>query len=461
MTPNKSLLLSQQINSLMQRNLLQIIEPLFPHKVVENYRKDQELNSRDRIFNEEITLLTMIISAIHEDKTLQNSVNILQEIHTKSIDKIIKYSQKQVEEEKLHDLKNNQSKVGRPKLYRQRIKKSKIQPISSNTAAYSKARKRLDLKLIDEVFNVTKDFREVITDAKWRQRDVFITDGTYFQMQDSEELKHKYSVRKNLSGKKFAYPQGLLQAIIHQGTGSVFEYQISSRGHSELELLFPLMEKIPKKSLLLADDLYNSFIVFALLAERQIDIIVPGKRKRIYQVIDKIGSDDEIIEITRSAWPSWLRKDYLLPTKLTLRRIRYTDVNNPQEEHVIYTSILDKSINKNEIINKYNTRWDIEITIREIKTLMGISIARSKTEEMVFKEMKVALIAYNLLRKVIAQASTGSAFSPKEDIIQEYFETCKNTLIDKKGRVYNRWSPGRYTNSFSQSSKTLNTNKTL
>jgi hypothetical protein len=432
----------------MQKDLLQVIEPVFPGSVVDNYRKRKKINSRDRIFNEEVTLLTMIVTAIHEDKTLQNSVNILQEIHNKSINKVIEYSQILIEEEKIHDQQSNiQKKAGRPKLYKPQIKKSKIQPISSNTAAFSKARKRLDINLIDEVYEATKDFRDLTPNIKWKQKDVFLTDGTYFQMQDSDELKEKYSVQKNHSGQQNAYPQGLLQGLIHQGTGSIFGYQMSSRSHSELELLLLLIQNIPEKSLLLADDLYNSYAIFALLAERQIDIIVPGKRKRLYVVHEKIGPDDEIVELKKTGWPPWLPKNYVLPGKLILRRIRYIDVNNPEEEHILYTSILDKSISKNEIINKYTTRWDIEITIREVKTLMGMDIARSKSEEMVFKEFKIAIIAYNLLRKVIAQSTEGTAFSPKEDIIHEYFETYKNALVDKKGRVYNRWSTGRIPNS--------------
>lgn len=127
-----------------------------------------------------------------------------------------------------------------------------------------------------------------------------------------------------------------------------------------------------------------------------------------------------------------------------MRRTSFLSPSDGKTEWVQYTTLLDKRINKADIIAKYITRWDIEITIRETKTLMGINIIRSKSEAMVFKEVTIALTAYNMIRKIIARSAGKTGFPPQEDIIQEFFEANKTILIDKKGRIYNRWSPGRY-----------------
>jgi hypothetical protein len=37
-------------------------------------------------------------------------------------------------------------------------------------------------------------------------------------------------------------------------------------------------------------------------------------------------------------------------------------------------------------------------------------------------------------------------FSPKEDFIHQFYTHNQDILIDKKGRVYNRWSTGRRRN---------------
>jgi hypothetical protein len=63
---------------------------------------------------------------------------------------------------------------------------------------------------------------------------------------------------------------------------------------------------------------------------------------------------------------------------------------------------------------------------------------------MLKKELGVALTAYNLVRKIIARSADKVDFSPQESILQKCFEIGRPILIDKRGRVFYRWSPGRY-----------------
>ena len=91
-------------------------------------------------------------------------------------------------------------------------------------------------------------------------------------------------------------------------------------------------------------------------------------------------------------------------------------------------------------------RWEIEISIREIKTLMDINILRSKSRGMLFKELITALTAYNMIRKIIAESADQVGIPPpkKNDIFQKCAPFGRNVLLDKKGRVFFKWSPGRY-----------------
>jgi allantoicase len=104
---------------------------------------------------------------------------------------------------------------------------------------------------------------------------------------------------------------------------------------------------------------------------------------------------------------------------------------------------LNKEIDKDEIQVLYLTRWDIEIGIRETKAIMDVNVLRSKTPDMALKELTVSLATYNLIRKIIYASIKDLPFSPKEDFIHEFYTNNTNVLIDKKGRIYNRWSTGR------------------
>lgn len=434
MTPNYSLELSLQLRNLIRQDLLKDLLEEFPFKKVQE--AETGIKKRDRVYNSENTLLTMLMTSLMEDKSLQNSVNIFKGIFEVRSRELIERERDRMErEEKQY---RGIKRKGRPKSYRPKIAKSKQASVSQNTAAYSKARQRLDIGIIKEVFKFSRTFPEDSM-IEWHGLVSYLLDGSYFQMQDTAALRSKYYVKEHDG----VYPQGLLEALICQGAGYISDFRIGTRHQSELELAHTMLESMSNNSLILADDLYNCYAIFAIILQRGNHIIVPGKRKRTYTVIKTLAAGDQIVSIKKVRGPEWLTSEIDLPENLTLRRITYNSPTS-NEEYVLYTTLLDEKILKSDIIVKYLTRWDIEISIREIKTIMDVNVVRSKTEQMVFKEILTALTAYNMVRKIIARSVQKTDFSPKENLIQEFFEGNKELFIDKKGRKYKRWSPGRY-----------------
>jgi len=153
------------------------------------------------------------------------------------------------------------------------------------------------------------------------------------------------------------------------------------------------------------------------------------------------------VEITKTVRPDYVDEQEWknLPKTILLRRITYNyPTRNGLETAVLYTTILTDSITAVDIVAKYAMRWDIEISIREVKTLMDINVLRSKSIDMMKKELLIALTAYNLVRKIIAKSADKVGFSPQEDIFQKCTTFGRSVLLDKKGRVFFRRSPGRY-----------------
>lgn len=440
MTPNRSLALSLGLKSLMRADLLRDIDSAFPFSLIEARQNHPGAKpSRDRVYNTENTLMTMVLSALGPDKSLKQAVNVF-----KGVFELKGGQMRDMEASRLRQEKEDAAaakRLGRPRLYKTCLAKSKTCPVSDNTAAFAKARIKLDKGLVREVFDHSAGF-EGAPAGTWHGMYVLITDGTYFQMQDSENLRKKYYVREGDG----AYPQGLLQCVIGQGDGRVRDFRIGTRHQSELELITPMLAGLPAGGLLLADDLYSTYAVFCLVRQRSGHIIVPGKRERAYKTVKKLADGDEIVEIKKTKCPPWLDKAIWekFDDTLLMRRVSCAAPENDQKEYVLYTTILDEKIKKEEVILKYSTRWDIEITIREIKTIMDINVARGKTEDMVFKEITVALTAYNMVRKIIGKSVAGTDFSPQSSFVQKCFEVDQDLLIDKKGRRYRRRSPGRY-----------------
>ena len=160
-----------------------------------------------------------------------------------------------------------------------------------------------------------------------------------------------------------------------------------------------------------------------------------------------INDDDQIVEISKTSRPDYVNHEEWesIPKTVLLRRITYTyPTKNGMESSVLFTTILDENIRTSDIITKYAMRWDIEISIREIKTLMDINVLRSKSRDMMLKELYIALIAYNMVRHLIAKTADAVGFPPKKDIFQECAPFGRTIPLDRKGRVFFKWSPGRY-----------------
>ena len=435
---NRSMAISSKIQECKMGNIIGLLEHEFPSAVLRDHAEN--LQGRNRVFTLDNTLLTMVLTSIQKDKTLKNSVDLFYMIHQQYKQQTLNELKLQAQKQREEDQLDTEKKAGRPKKYNVQLPKSLENDISLNTAAYSKARERIPIKLVQELFNASRMQKGETSYTHWHGYRVLIGDGTYLQMQDTESIRKEYEVKHNGIGSE-GYPQGLLEVIIERGTGQLYTFKLSNRHVSELALFYEMIDELPPKSLLLLDDLYNCYEIISKCKNKQVEIVMPAKRERNHELIEVLAEGDEIIRIkTPKNRSKWLEKNEK-SNNFLLRRIKCESPDG--KEYLLHTTLLDKKIKKEEIQLLYLTRWDIEISIREVKTIMDVNILRSKTPDMALKELTVSLATYNLIRRIIYASTKDLPFSPKEDFIYQFYTLNTDILIDKKGRVYNRWSTGR------------------
>jgi IS4 transposase len=101
------------------------------------------------------------------------------------------------------------------------------------------------------------------------------------------------------------------------------------------------------------------------------------------------------------------------------------------EVHRVITTILDpREATAGELAALYPQRWEIELTIKEGKTVMrkGRITMRSKTPELVRQEFWGMLLAHYLVRKMMAQAALDRKRDPDELSYEGSVEIIKSTL---------------------------------
>lgn len=71
------------------------------------------------------------------------------------------------------------------------------------------------------------------------------------------------------------------------------------------------------------------------------------------------------------------------------------------------------AIPKNALKDLYQRRWQVELDLRNIKTTLGMETLSCKTPKMGEKEMWVYLLAYNLIRLIMAQSALMADVLPR------------------------------------------------
>ena len=133
---------------------------------------------------------------------------------------------------------------------------------------------------------------------------------------------------------------------------------------------------------------------------------------------ERLGEDDHIVGWTRPARPAWMDKPTYHATAKTLRvrqtRFRVERRGYRTDEIIVASTLCDAtSYPRAEVAELYHHRWRVELSIREIKQTLGMDILRGKTPEMLRREIGCHLLAYNLVRQVIAQAASEKKCSPR------------------------------------------------
>ena len=112
-------------------------------------------------------------------------------------------------------------------------------------------------------------------------------------------------------------------------------------------------------------------------------------------------------------------------------RLKDPGAADKAEVYRLITTILDPAVaTAAELAALYPQRWEIEITIKEGKTILrkGRITLRSKMPELVRQEFWGMILAHYLVRKMMAQAALDKRRDPDELSYEGSIEIIKSTL---------------------------------
>ena len=333
---------------------------------------------RDRIYSPTKTLFTFIKQVLNPDKSCKKAVS-------------------GVVVEQLHSKKKKQNKI------------------SSNTGPYCKARKRLPEDTVKALVKESGAFPLKSIPMRWKVygRELKAFDGSTVKMSDTKANQKKFPQHGNQK-KGAGFPMARIVAVMSLTRGTVIDYAIGAhkgKGTGEISLLREIINCIKADDIVLGDRYYPNFFLMADLKKIGADGVFRGQSQRNYdfRMGQKLGKNDHIVNWEKPQKPEWMtQKQYeAYPDQISIREFKVSG-------HIYVTTFLDKKYHKAELAQIYKRRWEVELNLRSIKSIMNMDMLSCKTPEMVRKEIGIHLLAYNFIRIIIAKACYEYGVNPWE-----------------------------------------------
>jgi len=298
---------------------------------------------------------------------------------------------------------------------------SDLEPCSPNTASYCNARARLPIAVLRTLARRTaQQLQASLPEGwKWNGRNVFIADGSHVSMPDTPVNQAGYP-QPVVQQPGIGFPLARIAVLLSLATGACHDLAIApyaGKGTGETTLLRQMYGSLQPGDVVVADALFDNYFLACELRQRGIELVARVQAERVGSRTLESRPDGEIIIWQRPNKPRGMTGEQYrrYPGSLTVRQVSVDahDRNNRAERFKVVTTILDASIGGRQIGDLYERRWDGEVDIRSIKSTMKMDVLRCKTPEMVQKEIWAHLLAYNLLRTVMAVAARENDVEPR------------------------------------------------
>ncbi len=298
-------------------------------------------------------------------------------------------------------------------------------PCSTGTSGYARARKRLPEALLALLTRQSGRALEQAAANQWRWlgRVVKLFDGSTVSMPDTPENQAAYPQSRS-QAPGVGFPLARIGVLFSLSMGAVLDLGIrrwAGKFQSELAMLRDMFSTFDRGDVLLTDRYLCSYMEIAVLQSLGVDFAgrMHAQRKVDFHRGSKLGPNDHLVEWTKPKRPDWMSaKQYApLPETMLMRELSFRLVRKGYRTRtiVIATTLLDAQLYPlAEIAKLYHLRWDVEINLRSLKTMMNMDVLRGHTPDMVRKEIWAHLLAYNLIRTVIAQAAARHGKDPRQ-----------------------------------------------
>ncbi len=282
------------------------------------------------------------------------------------------------------------------------------------TSPYCQARAKLPLDRLDEIQAAVVDESEaaIATKDLWCGHRVRVVDATTATLADTPQNQKAYpqqSVQKPGCG----FPILRLIGLFSLATGLFTAWATGPWLTHELALLQKLWEGLRPGEVLLGDRGFGGWAVLAQCLAREVHGVfrVHGGRRIDWRRGQRLSKNERLVQwvkpklcspyLTAAPWAA-------LPASLSLRlvRIRVEEPGFRTRKILLVTTLLDsQKYPPSALAQLYRRRWDMELSLRHLKTTLQMEHLSCKNPDTVERELRLHLLVHNLVRRLMFEAA--------------------------------------------------------
>jgi hypothetical protein len=279
---------------------------------------------------------------------------------------------------------------------------------------YCQARARWSLAELVEIREHLADHqgRPPLPWALPQSRRLKVVDATFVNLPDTQANRLTYPQSKRQQP-ECGFPLMRLVGLFDLAGGALLDRAYGPESQSEQALLQQLWPALRPDDVLLGDRNFGSWAVLARLPQLGADGLfrLHASRNADFRQGRCLGPNQRLVtwakptcraaNFTPEQWAA-------LPAQITVRLVRFRVLTRKGRSKKIFlvTTLLDPVRWPAELLAQlYAWRWKIELYFDDLKTTLGMDMLSCLSPDMVHKELEMHLVAYNLLRSLMAEAA--------------------------------------------------------
>ena len=290
--------------------------------------------------------------------------------------------------------------------------------VSSNTGAYSRARKRLPPAVAEGVSDRVAEY--LLADRKEALpglgRQAFLLDGSSINLAHTAEILAVYPAASNQYGDshwpvmRVAVAHDLVSGIaMRPAYGPMY----GDEAVSEQALAEQIINRVAGGSILVLDRNFGTFAVSWDAHRNKHDFVVRLTDARARSLLNGNlpQQADQWVDWIPSRWDRKAHPHLPADACLRLRFLSTQLVHKGQRIQLYLLTTLD--LDRQQIVQLYGFRWQIELDLSSLKQTADLHSLRATTPAMAAKELVLAVTSYNFIRAAIHIAAQAAQIDPR------------------------------------------------